>query len=300
MRGARAALALAITLGIGGAASAQQRGLSIFISADMEGVTGAVTPEQLGPAGFEYQKFREYMTREVLAAIEGARRAGATRFLVADAHGNGQNLLLDLIPPDIQVVRSWPRPLGMMHGIDSTFDGAIFIGYHAATTNPRGVRAHTFSSATLADVRLNGVSIPEAGMNAAIAGHFGVPVILVSGDDVTVAEAAGLLGDVEQAVVKWYVSFHAARTLTPAAAQRLITERAEQAVRRIRDFRAHRLETPVTLDVRFKAYRPAEVLAYLPNVERTDAHSVRFVGRDVLEVSRFLQFLGHYSATLEP
>lgn len=298
MRGAGAAAALALALS--GAAPAQQRGTSIFISADMEGVAGAVTAEQLGPDGFEYQRFREYMTREVLAAIEGARRAGATRFLVADAHGNGQNLLLDLIPPDVQVVRSWPRPLGMMHGIDSTFDGAIFIGYHAATTNPRGVRAHTFSSATLADVRLNGVSIPEAGMNAAIAGHFNVPVILVTGDDAAVAEAAGLVGEPEQAVVKWYVSFHAARTLTPDAAQRLIAERAERAVRRIRDFRPHRLEAPVTLDVRFKAYRPAEVLAYLPNVERTDAHSIRFVGRDIVEVSRFLQFLGTYSATLEP
>ena len=88
----------------------------VYISADMEGLTGAVTSEQLGPSGFEYQRFREFMTEEVLAAIRGARAAGATEFLVSDSHGNGQNLLIDRFPKDVQIVRSWPRPLGMMGG----------------------------------------------------------------------------------------------------------------------------------------------------------------------------------------
>lgn len=275
-------------------------GPSIFISADMEGIAGVVTSEQLGPSGFEYQRFREFMTREVLAAIEGARRGGAGRILVADSHGNGQNLLIDLFPDDVEIIRSWPRPLGMMEGVDSTFQGVFFIGYHAATTNPHGVRAHTFSSATLAEVRLNGAPIAESAMNAAIAAHFGVPVLLVSGDDAAVAEVRERLGDVEEAVVKHAVSFHSARTLTPAAAQRLIAERAERAVRRLTTFRPHPLSTPVSLEVRFKSYRPAELIAYLPSVERIDAHSIRFVGRDVLEVSRFLEVLTGYSATLEP
>ncbi|MGH7480895.1 MAG: M55 family metallopeptidase, partial [Longimicrobiales bacterium] len=122
-----------------------QQPLEVFISADMEGVAGAVTGEQLGPGGFEYQRFREFMTAEVLAAIEAARSAGATEILVADAHGNGQNLLIERLPNDIEIVRSWPRPLMMMQGIDSTFDAAIFLGYHASTTNPEGVRAHTMS-----------------------------------------------------------------------------------------------------------------------------------------------------------
>jgi len=275
-------------------------GPSIFISADMEGIAGVVTSEQLGPSGFEYQRFREFMTREVLAAIDGARRGGAGRVLVADSHGNGQTLLLELFPDDVEIIRSWPRPLGMMEGIDSTFQGVFFIGYHAATTNPRGVRAHTFSSATLAAVRLNGAAIAESGMNAAIAAHFGVPVLLVSGDDAAVAEVRERLGDVEAAIVKHALSFHSARTLTPAAAQRLIAERAERAVRRLTTFRPQPLSRPVTLEVTFKSYRPAELLAYLPSVERADAHSIRFVGNDVLEVSRFLQVLTGYTATLEP
>jgi D-amino peptidase len=283
-------------------AAAQQpaRGLAVFISADMEGVTGAVTGEQLGPAGFEYARFREFMTREVLAAMDGARRAGATRFVVADAHGNGQNLLLELLPEDVQVVRSWPRPHGMMQGVDSSFDAVFFIGYHASAASGAGVRAHTFSSATLADVRLNGVSIPEAGLNAALAGHYGVPVALVTGDDAAVGEAKRLLGDVEEAVVKWSTGFHSARTLTPAAGQRLIAERAERALRRLRTFRPYRPATPLTLEVQFQRYRPAEVLAYLPGVTRLGSRTVRFVVRDATELSRFMQVVTNYSATLEP
>jgi len=103
------------------------KGKKIFISADMEGVVGAVTGEQLGPSGFEYQRFREFMTAEVNAAIQAAREAGATEILVADSHGNGQNLLFEKLPKDVQVIRSWPRPLGMMEGIDKSFDGAFFL-----------------------------------------------------------------------------------------------------------------------------------------------------------------------------
>ncbi|MDH3292097.1 MAG: M55 family metallopeptidase [Gemmatimonadota bacterium] len=272
----------------------------LYISADMEGLAGVVTGEQLGPGGFEYERFREFMTQEVLAAIRGARAAGVGEIVISDSHGNGQNLLLELLPDDVTVVRSWPRPLMMMEGLDSTFMGAVLIGYHAGTTNPDGVRAHTLSSANLADVRVNGRSVPEAGLSAAIAGEFGVPVLVVTGDDAAVAEAQTLLGRVETVEVKWNYGFHSARTLTPAAAARLIEERVAAAVRRRAEFRPWRLERPVTLDVRFKSYRPSQLLAYLPQVERTDAHSIRFIGRDMLEVSRFLEFLLSYEVGLQP
>jgi D-amino peptidase len=189
--------------------------LKIYISADMEGVVGVVTSDQLGPEGFEYQRFREFMTAEVNAAIEAAFAVGATEILVSDSHGNGENLLIEKLPKNVQVVRSWPRPLMMMQGIDETFDGAIFIGYHSSTTNPEGVRAHTMSSANLADVRLNGISMPEAGINAAIAGHFNVPIIMISGDDAVVKEVTNLLGNLESATVKWAYGFHSAKTMTP-------------------------------------------------------------------------------------
>lgn len=279
---------------------AQNRQLKIYISADMEGVVGAVTGEQLGPQGFEYGRFREFMTQEVNAAIEAAFAAGATEIVVSDSHGNGQNLLIEKLPKNILLVRAWPRPLMMMQGIDETFAGAIFLGYHTATTNTQGVRAHTISSARLADVKLKGISVSEAGLNAAIAGHFNVPVIMVSGDDAVVKETTALLGNIEGAVVKWASGFHSAKTMTPDASYALIRETARKAVSRIREFKPYKLNGPIELDVRFKNYRPSEVLSYLSIVQRTDAHSIRFVAKDILEVSKFLTFINTYELSLEP
>lgn len=299
----RSLLSLAAVLATflaGARSSLGQEGLRVYISADMEGVVGVVTSAQLGPSGFEYGYARELMTAEVNAAIDAARAAGATEILVSDSHGNGQNLLLDRLPPDIQVVRSWPRPLMMMEGIDERFDAAVFIGYHASTTNPTGVRAHTMSSANLAAVRLNGVAVPEAGINAAIAGMFGVPVVAVSGDDAVVEEVQALLGQVEGAVVKWSNGFHSARTLMPEAALERIRQAVRRGLERRGEFTPYHLEGPVTLDLTFKNYMPAELLAYLPNVERVDAHTVRFVGTDMREVSMFLEFALSYRADVTP
>ena len=282
-----------------GALTAQE-GLKIYISADMEGVVGTVTDEQLGPSGFEYERARRWMTEEVNAAIRGARAAGATEIVVSDSHGNGQNLLLDELPEDITVIRSWPRPLAMMAGIDETFDGAIFIGYHASTDNSEGVRAHTMSSARLTSVKLNGAPVPETGINAAIAGHFGVPVIMLSGDDVIANEATALLGDVETAVVKQAYGFHSAETLMPAAAYRLIEETAARAVRRIEEFEPWDLGGPIELEVSLKHYRPVEVLGYLEIVERIDSHTIRYRGPDIIAVSDFLTFLLNYDSNATP
>jgi D-amino peptidase len=162
------------------------------------------------------------------------------------------------------------------------------------------VRAHTLSSATLADVRLGGVSLPEAGLNAALAGHFGVPVLAISGDDAAVEEAKGLLGDVEGAVVKWSLGFHSARTLTPAAGRDVIRAAVRRAMARRADFKPYRVRMPADLEVRFKNYRPAELLALLPGVTRADAHAVRFTAKDLPEVARFLSFVTNYQPSLEP
>jgi len=188
----------------------------------------------------------------------------------------------------------------MMEGIDETFDAVIFIGYHASTTNTRGVRAHTMSSGNLTSVKLNGVAVPEAGINAAIAGHFGVPVVMISGDDAIVAEASDLLGDIEGAVLKWSHGFHSATTVMPEVGIRIIEESVAGALGRLGDFRPYRLDSPIRLEVSFKNYLPAELLAYLPIVQRVDSHTIAFTGKDMLEVSRFLAFLGRYSPDISP
>lgn len=279
---------------------AAQRPIKVFISVDMEGIGGVVTSEQLGPTGFEYQKFREYMTAEALAAIAGAREAGATEFVIADAHGNMQNLLIDRFPAGVTIVRGSPRPLMMMEGIDSTFSGAIFIGYHSATTNPQGVRAHTISSATFAAVRLNGQPMSEGSINATIAGHFGVPVIMVSGDEQAVREVQSFAGNVEGAIVKRSISFHAAAVLTPEASQALIREKAKAAVARLRDFKPVAAAGPFRLELTYKSYTPAEAMSYLPGITRVDAHTVLFRGASIVDISRFLEFAITYRSDMTP
>jgi D-amino peptidase len=277
-----------------------QRPLKVYISVDMEGIGGVVTSEQLGPAGFEYARARQFMTDEALAAIQGARDAGATEILVSDSHGNGQNLLIDQLPADVRVIRSWPRPLMMMEGIDSTFTAAVFIGYHASTANVSGVRAHTMSSATLTGVKLNGVEVPEGGMNAAIAGHFGVPVVAVSGDDAAVAEVRQFTGPIPGAEVKRAISFHSASTLTPKAAQELVRAQVKAGVELRASAKPYVLRGPVTLEMSFKNYRAAELLAYLPIVTRVNSHTIRFVGKDIVEVSRFIEFVNSYQSDITP
>src|SRR3954471_17059827 len=142
-----ASIRLTFALLLAAASLEAQRPLKVYISADMEGITGVASADQLGPASFEYQQARQWMTGEVLAAIAGAREAGATEFVVSDSHGNGESLLIDRFPSDIPItiVRSFPRPLGMMEGLDSSFAAVMFIGYHTATTSTTGVRAHTMS-----------------------------------------------------------------------------------------------------------------------------------------------------------
>jgi D-amino peptidase len=277
-----------------------QQPLKVFISADMEGVAGAVTDQQLGPTGFEYQRFREFMTAEVLAAIDGARAAGATEIVVADAHGNMQNLLIERLPADVRLVRGPGRPLGMMHGIDSTFHAAVFIGYHSATTNLEGVRAHTFASARYTAVTMNGVPMAESTFNAALAAHFGVPVVAISGDQAAVQELLDIVPRAAGAVVKQSIGFHAAETLTPEAAQAVIRDAVRTGIERRREIQPYRLAGPYRLELGFKNYRAAEILAYLPIVERTTSHSIRFTAPTVPDIARFLAFVGTYSPDITP
>jgi D-amino peptidase len=277
-----------------------QQPLKVFISADMEGIAGVVSGEQLGPSGFEYQRFREFMTGEVLAAIDGARAAGATEIVVADSHGNMQNLLIERLPADITLVRGPNRPLGMMHGIDSTFHAVVMIGYHSATSNLDGVRAHTFSSARYTAVRINDIDIAESTFNAALAGHYNVPVVAISGDDAAVAELLAVVPDAAGAVVKQAIGFHAAATLTPTAAQALIRDAVRTGLARRTSISPYRQSAPLTLELGFKNYRPVEILGYLPIVERASSHSIRYRAGGMPDIARFLAFVGAFSADIEP
>jgi D-amino peptidase len=281
------------------APASARTGYRIYISVDMEGIAGAVSSNQISATGNEYAAYRKIMVGEVLAAIAGAREAGATEFVVSDSHGSLQNIPIDDLPDDVTLIRGAPRPLGMVDGIGrGKFDGVMFIGYHASASNPRGVRAHTFSSARVSEIKLNGVPASEGYVNAAVAGQFGVPVLLVTGDDVVVEELGVLKA--EGVVVKRAISFEAAESQTPAAARRLIQAGAKRAVERIASFKPFRTPQPASMDVTFHYYRPAELLAWLPIVERIGPRSVRFSGKTPADVLKLVEFALKYSPELEP
>jgi len=282
------------------AATDSAKKLKVYISVDMEGVAGVVTADQLLPSGFEYERFRHFMTDETLAAVRAAKEAGAGEIVVSDSHGNGENLLIEEFPKDVRIVRAWPRHGGMMAGLDSSFSAALFIGYHASTTNPKGVRAHTFSSAHYTRVALNGNAVTEGEYNAAYAGAKGVPVIFASGDDAAMEEIKSRLGNIEIVETKKSLSFHSAETLTPAASCDKIYAGVKSALARLHDFTPYVIKTPVTLEITFKNYTPAELLSYLRSVQRVDSHTIRFVGRDMDEVDDFEEFVANYNSDLAP
>jgi D-amino peptidase len=187
-----------------------------------------------------------------------------------------------------------------MAGIDEQVDAAIFIGYHAGTNNTAGVRAHTFSSANLTKVALNGVNVTEGSWNAAIAGHYNVPVVMMSGDDAAIAEVRKAVGNIEAAETKRNLGFHSANTITPQASVELIGPRVRAGLSRLAELKALKVSGPVVVDVTFKNYLPAEILAYLPLFERTDSHSIRFRAKDMAEASMIMNFIGEYRPDITP
>ena len=265
---------------------AQQKKLKVLISADMEGLGGVVTWDvQADPKGREYEKFRRLMTQEVNAAVAGAADAGATAILVVDSHNDGQNIDIELLDRRARLIRGPLLPLDMVQGIDSTFDAVVFIGYHAREGAAEAVLAHTDNGRIVE--KLNGVEVPEAGMNAAIAGDFGVPVVFLSGDQTICQEARELLGPIETVAVKHAIGFYSAEMLPPEESQRLIREGVRRGVERRAEIRPYKISHPVKLEIRFNDVVISELVSYLPGVERTSGNTIVFTGRDMTEVSKF-------------
>ena len=202
--------------------------LRVFISADMEGVTGVTHPEDVIPGRAEYERFRRFLTADVNAAIEGAAQGGATEFLVNEAHDGMRNILLEVLDERAELIVGSRKPLSMMQGFEGS-DVAFFVGYHARA-GVEGVLSHTFDSPNVVTgVELNGEPCSEARMNAALAGLSGIPVGLVTGDDLTCAEAKSLYTNVKTARVKTAVDRYTARCLSQKAALGRIRGAAEEA-----------------------------------------------------------------------
>jgi D-amino peptidase len=271
--------------------------LKFYISADIEGVAGVVSYEQTLPgSGVEWERARIWMTDEVLAAAEAAHSAGATEVIVSDSHASGQNILIERLPSYVRLVRSGPRPLNMVQGVEEPgISACAFIGYHASSHHPGGILAHTYSGLAFRSIRLNGVIASEAYANAAVAGEIGIPLIALSGDDECIAEALQWFPHIETAVVKRAYSRLSAITVTPAHAQSLIRSAIERGLRRMAEFRPFILVTPIVTEIEFVHRLPAELLAWLPCFERSGAYTIKYLARSMSEAMRILQFASSYS-----
>lgn len=268
--------------------------MRVYLSVDMEGIAGVVHVDQTNPvdsrhAG-EYARFRRLMTLEANAAIEGALAGGATKVLVNDSHWTMRNLLAEELLPAAELLSGGPKTWSMMEGIDRGWDLAAFIGYHAKAGTLKAVLDHTYTS-RIRDVRLNGTSVGELGINAALAGAFGVPVALVSGDDAIAGEARSLLGDgVRTVAVKEAVSRHSARSVAPATARGMIREAMQSVVSAHRaggaGTRPYLVSAPVTIEVDFTTTVEADHAAMAPGFLRAGPCSVSFRHGDYREVFR--------------
>jgi D-amino peptidase len=268
--------------------------MRLYISADMEGIVGVVTRDHLSPDGFEYQRARVWYSDTVAAACEAAHEAGCSEIVVSDSHGNGESLLIERLPPYVQLIRSWPRPLMMMQGVEEgAYVGAMLIGYHTGASNPSGILAHTIHASAFQEIRLNGRVMSEAGISAALAGEYGVPVLLASGDDHAMTEIASLIEGVHTVTLKWSYGTKSSRMLSPALAHDRIRAGVSQALANPRG-KPFVLEPPISLDIVFRHRMPAEYLSYLDIARRLDAHTIRFVGKSMDEVSRFIAFVTGY------
>jgi D-amino peptidase len=275
--------------------------MRLYVSSDIEGVAGVVSALQTTPeGGAAYERARRLMTAEVQAAIHAAYGAGASHVLVNDGHGPNTNLLIEDLDERVTLLTGRPKPLNMMEGIDGGFDAAILLGYHARSGTRAAILDHAYLGAVGYDLHLAGRSVGEFAMNAMLAGHHGVPVVMVSGDEALVAEANSLLPAIEAVAVKRAVSRTAAASITPAAARSRIADAVRRAL--ARDVRACLLTPPpppIVLDVTFLRTAQADVAELLPGSERTEGRTVRFTAGsypDVFRACRALLLLGSTAA----
>jgi D-amino peptidase len=258
--------------------------MKVFLSSDMEGTAGVVDWQQCVGDGPEAIAGRRLLLAEVNAAIEGAVAGGATEIVVNDSHSTMRNLPADALAGGASYISGSHKPLYMMQGLDVSFDAVMFVSYHGSVGAPAGL-SHTYNPRAVSEARLGGVVTGEAGINALVAAHYGVPVVLVTGDGCACAETAALIPGIHTAVVKEHVSRLAAHSLHPARARDLIRDTARRAI----EGAASASPPPVgsaTLEVSVRTADIAEAASWVRGVERTGPRELRFHGEDPLAVYR--------------
>lgn len=264
--------------------------MKVFISCDMEGVAGIVDWAQCRPPGQAYEEGRALLLGEVNAAIDGAMAAGATEIFCNDSHGTMNNLNPADLHGRAAYIAGRHKPRYMMEGLDDSFDAVFFVGYHGSISGEPSVLSHTYNPSVISRVSLNGVESGEAGINGLVALGHNVPVVLITGDHVTIAEAEPFYKDLQPVIVKGSITRFAAVQVHPEEARELIYAGAGAAVRRLGSAPLPDIELPARLDVEFQTADMANVAAWVKGVTRSGTRSVRIEGDDPLEV--YQSFVG--------
>ena len=269
----RVAVVAALTAWLGLVGSAQG-GKKVFISADMEGISGISGSDQLSATGSEYNRSRKLMADDVNAAIKGARAGGASVIVVNDSHGSMRNLRLEDLATDTRLISHSFKRSGMMEGLDESYDAVIFVGYHAQAGSPNGLFAHT-GSGVVGDVRVNGQSYGEGGLNTLVAAWYGVPVVLVTGDDVAVKQVGAVATQAKTVVVKRAINPRAVELRPFADVHRDIEAAAREGVAGARRFPPKK-EAAYKVEVQFRDTLIPEVAENLPGMQRPTPDTIAF------------------------
>lgn len=248
----------------------------------MEGISGIVDTTMTSRTQPDYEKGRQLMVKDVNACIEGILQVGPAEITVCDAHGGMNNINPEDLHKDAVLVRGSPKPYSQMSGIDASYDACIFIGYHSKKGTFGGILSHTYSGASVESLHINGAESGETAMNAGIAGHHGVPLIMVAGDQQIAAEAKTLNPDIETAIVKTAVGRRAAHCLHPEKAREIIRETTAKAIKKHRRVKPVTVATPVTYTIRFTDATRADAAAYIPGARRIDGKTIELTADDYL------------------
>ncbi|KQL49419.1 aminopeptidase [Brevibacillus choshinensis] len=263
--------------------------MKVFISLDMEGISGITEWEDTIPGRRHYEAGRRLLTQDVNAAIEGALEGGATQIVVNESHGPMNNLILEDLHPQADVIRGFFKPLGMMQGIDSTYDAAFFVGYHGMAGVGDAVLNHTYSSLAIHRLVLNGKEVGEAGLNAAIAGAFGVPVVLVTGDSQTAQEVEEEIPGVFTVAVKTGITGLSSQVIHPVRAREMIRQQAKEALINLSKVQPLVQKAENTLEVEFTKSQIATAVSWMPEVELIEGRTIRFQSPNVVTMMPVLK-----------
>ncbi|MCX4966751.1 M55 family metallopeptidase [Streptomyces sp. NBC_00654] len=250
--------------------------MRIYISVDMEGITGLVDVEDVQPGGRDYERGRLMMAEDVNAAVRGALAAGATDITVNDAHGPMRNLLPETLHPAVRLIRGKPKNMGMLEGLGPEHDAVICVGYHARA-GALGVLSHSFLGHEIEDMWLDGAPVGEIGLAQAAAAAIGVPVLVLTGDDSACEEMATWDGTVTTVAVK-YAKDRFAAELRPAAEARAAIEEAVATRLATPPTRPATVDSRATLTVRWQSASIASMLQGIPGVTATDSRTVQAQG----------------------